>query len=101
MKYYLAVLSSPRGSRRLEPEVQHARLQWLKNLRDLGIVLMSGPSADRTKSVMLLSTENEASARKLLLTDPAVERWSDLVVVEWEIHFGIPNGPTVGRDDGQ
>ena len=67
--------------------MQKKRLSWISDLQTTGHVLMSGPSTDRSTSILLLDVPSYASAQQLVESDPLRERWSSVEILSWEIHF--------------
>jgi uncharacterized protein YciI len=50
-----------------------AHFEYLKKAMDEGTVLLAGPCLDDTFGVVVLTAENDASAREFMLNDPSVK----------------------------
>ncbi len=56
----------------LEAEAVEAHYQYLKKATQAGIVLLAGPCLDDTFGLVVLTAENDDTAREFMLNDPFV-----------------------------
>ena len=67
------------------------RIQWMKGLQQQGIVILSGPSVDRTTSVFVIEAADAQAARQTMESDPyQVHGIRQNELIEWEIHYRAP-----------
>jgi uncharacterized protein YciI len=56
-----------------EEQAMDEHFIYLKEGTEQGVVLLAGPCLDETFDIVVLSAENEQTAREFMLNDPAVK----------------------------
>jgi uncharacterized protein len=75
-----------------------AHLAYLKELKTRGVLLLSGPFADRTGGMVLISAASRAEAEATAEADPLVANGVDSYELrEWLITDGRPEEIVVSR----
>lgn len=75
-------------------------LAYLRTLIDQGLLLLSGPFADRSGGMLVVRAESQAQAEAIAQADPLVARGLDRYEVRaWQITDGLLKGASHERLD--
>lgn len=85
MAWYLVI------RRETNPAHQHAtverHLTWMRSQHESGIVIISGPTADRGTGMYVLRCASGEEAAAIAATDPlAQDGRAAIEVIEWHVH---------------
>ncbi len=90
MNYYVYLLTIVVDRSVFEQHVG-AHRQYLKQLDEQGILVISGPFADRRGGMVMIRAESEEAARAIADADPLVTSGSDTYELRhWRITEGDP-----------
>lgn len=69
-------------------------LAWMKRQHELGTILFSGPTSDRTYGIYVIRTNTKTEAEKIAASDPyTVAGLCTFELFEWQVHQIMGAGP--------
>jgi uncharacterized protein YciI len=91
MPWYLMIRqnnSKPEGT------TVERHLRWLRNQHERGVVLISGPDPELTRSIYVVRAPSSAAAEKVARADPLDhDGQAPLDIIEWHVHQLLGIGP--------
>lgn len=83
MPWYLVI----RQNTQPEPGAIERHLRWLRSEHEQGVILISGPDPDRTRSLFVLRAPSSTAAEAVVRGDPLDhDGRAPLTLIEWEVH---------------
>ena len=74
-------------------------LDWMQSLHEAGMVVMSGPSRDRSVSLYLIRATSRQEAEAIAATDPFTAGGEcRFELIDWEIHQILGAGTFVAAE---